>query len=940
MGRPSLKTILNIWFVVVPAVVLATLSIFSITYTALEWKVFLNQVTAVMTISEATDNIDQRVPNLAELSKTQLDDFFSIVQVISNRANKEFSGESNTQFHYQSYEIPPPGIVGSTYNGGWYSRYGTNIHRLNSSVLSDVIGPYLESVESFDSCYIGYGNGEFWSLPASDTTGLYNIDVSNCEATGSPTTVYDPQCRIWFHNALYGSGGGAGNTIVVGPYRDANSGELVMTLAQKLDTIGFDAVIGCDISPTASGFESNVVGREILPNGHAFIYNSDGDMLFGNDIDTEDVEDITEWNFRDSNEADDFASIFDDMKSLSTGSANYTKNDELWYISYTAISGYDWGVAFTAPFSDIDERVAGPQSVYDWALPTMIVLSLVVLIATILVFVFKIKSESAKITAPINAVKDRFKYIAQGNIDAAMGMSDSEFSDVQHLMDKSSNLVYLLSYANSSYDEKKYDETLDMLKKLLGIMLELKNDRGMAVIKNNIGITMTRIMKKTGNTVEEIIGNIQYAIDAASKEISTADHNIGEQKNTSGDIEAGSATSKEIDTAMTIDRLGKLKKYFTIALAERQDNMAQVLAKAGRNEEALALYDTAIDNHLHVENGLGYGITAGNKGTLYLRVGLPEKAFEQFAKVYNILLNQHQKYQTEKTAQALQYASMNLGIHYHRLEYGSLEERVVGYEKARQYLNKALQLTEKISKTVLINCNKILIGIYESDVYSHDPNALAEAQRLRQEYEIYEGTKKHFIMGIDVSFSMTGYQRIEKTRSAVVDHIIRHPKITDNDLITLVKFSDKAVTLANQLPKGPNQAYLEQQVMHNTEPDGNTYLYGMLSEQYDKIVASGMSIKNTYVIILTDGDNNRPSKYTIKQIIALYREKNIKVYVITAGAISSKSLSDIRKLVHDENNPSDPYHRHIDASKAGDIGNSFRNAMKSISLGQGNFQNF
>lgn len=81
----------------------------------------------------------------------------------------------------------------------------------------------------FEIAYAGLSDGRF----------LQGIDVDTPQG-------YDPRLRDWYKNAM-----NHGSTILTSPYKDASSGELVVTIASPFRSNGHSGVIGADVSINA-----------------------------------------------------------------------------------------------------------------------------------------------------------------------------------------------------------------------------------------------------------------------------------------------------------------------------------------------------------------------------------------------------------------------------------------------------------------------------------------------------------------------------------------------------------------------------------------------------------------------------------------------------------------------------------------------------------------
>ena len=132
----------------------------------------------------------------------------------------------------------------------------------------------------------------------------------------------------------------------------------------------------------------------------------------------------------------------------------------------------------------------------------------------------------------------------------------------------------------------------------------------------------------------------------------------------------------------------------------------------------------------------------------------------------------------------------------------------------------------------------------------------------------------------------------EKMRYAKQAALAVIAQLKDRDLVGLIAFDSKPYPIAPLAPLNKNRATLEERIPM-LDPQMGTDFYEALESAQQQLAAS--AVKQRHVILLTDGDTNRPSLSLYQPLIAALARDGVAVTTIRVGdnRINLKLLQDI-----------------------------------------------
>lgn len=233
-------------------------------------------------------------------------------------------------------------------------------------------------------------------------------EIVTADQNGRSTTNADVKDREYFQKAMQGQ------TFFTSTMVRKTDNSIVMHVATKIDNgTNYNGIIyGILPSDTFCGIVDDVT---IGKTGYAFIVDKTGNIIAHKD--REKVTNFT--NYITMAEKDKtyngLASLIKNMISLSAGTQTVELNGQKLLVSYQPIEDTDgWSIGVVAP---VNEMMAG----FYQALVVMIILTLLFVLLGIII-AFRISNAIAK---PINAIVERVKGLAAGDLHAEVPVTNT-----------------------------------------------------------------------------------------------------------------------------------------------------------------------------------------------------------------------------------------------------------------------------------------------------------------------------------------------------------------------------------------------------------------------------------------------------------------------------------------------------------------------------------
>lgn len=582
-------------------------------------------------------------------------------------------------------------------------------------------------------------------------------------------------------------------------------------------------------------------------------------MVIYPDLSIDETLTINQVEFTNQQDIYDFAPILERMTSAGIGQETFYKNGEEWYITFQPINQTSYGIAMVVPYSDV---VLSSAEMSSTILGLNTALAIVVISIAIIMSglgAFGAKSCSENIVSQINEFNTITQSITAGKLDVEMGNIEFGSLEFKKIGEKFNMLLNVVRFANSSFFQNNMELAYKNYNNVEQILKELNNERGLGVVYNNKANALTQ-MDSMSNHLSEAEKFFNLAIDNALSLLDNAE------------IESNNQFSETVE-------------FFKITLANRYDNLGHYYYVCCQYDKALENHDKAINLHMSSDNKLGEMQAYGNKGLVYMELNRAEEAEKMFMEAYLVATDRYNQNMHEneiavrKNVELLQYASMNMGLHYAKMK---------KIDEARQYLNYTLTLTKTIHINVRNQCMMALIDIYDTH-FGEEGKIIAEKQR--KEMNFGNGAAKNIIFILDISGSMSG-SRIITCRTSVMDIVTEH--LSSNDSVSLYTFNNLIEKVFFKIPS-TEVDQIRNYIDNRTQTKSRTAFYDALFMAITDMKDDEMDNSNQWVIALTDGEDNC-SKTTSEFIENYVRTHKVNLIVITVGQLQTED--DIRKIVN------------------------------------------
>ncbi len=324
---------------------------------------------------------------------------------------------------------------------------------------------------------------------------------------------YDPHAEEWYTNAASLDDD---STAFTSPYWDPAG--LLMSIGRPshFSNGSLIGVVSADI--TIDVINDAILGVEVLDNGYAFMIDSQGNVISHPEADpeAEEVPTLGELEFGQSvTEKTSFESnILPKMISGQIVTEPYAKMGKTWYISYIPINTTGYSLGIVVPEQDIiASAIAIRNTINNLAIQQTMVFILALSVVIIGVVVAG-SYMSNKIVQPVKELTSMVNFIAEGDLSRDLrGNPRSMGKEVATLHSAFDNLLTSLRFGNTDYYRGDLKRAYQNYQKALTLFTTTKNERGIAIAKNNLGN-----IYRAWNDFNRAREHYQEAIDIGEKQ--------------------------------------------------------------------------------------------------------------------------------------------------------------------------------------------------------------------------------------------------------------------------------------------------------------------------------------------------------------------------------------------------------------------------------------
>ncbi len=311
----------------------------------------------------------------------------------------------------------------------------------------------------------------------------------------------------------------------------------------------------------------------------------------------------------------------------------------------------------------------------------------------------------------------------------------------------------------------------------------------------------------------------------------------------------------------------KLTAWY-VALSNRMMNLGVLYKDIFKLNEAEKYLNKSLDYANKSDNSIGKTKIVNNISQLYLQTGR---------------INEAEKIIHETYQQILGSNSDKFSIQYAELNYALLELYKKNYILAKNYFENILYKYQEIDSNLKNVCIHNLYTIAQNTNNKDDMNKL-------QSHLSANNSTKNVSFLLDISGSMDG-NPINQCKNSILNIINTY--LRDNDNISMFTFNENVNYLFTNMSKTLNYDFMKNSI-NQIKANGGTAFYTGLEK------AINCSYVNSWIIALTDGEDNRSEKNSYNNIFNQLKKKNVNIVVITIGRLDARK--DIEKILHSVGN--------------------------------------
>lgn len=728
-----------------------------------------------------------------------------------------------------------------------------------STTINNVWRSLYQSDDKYYEFFFGFTDGLYRYFPYSRKNNLFTVSYF-CNSSQTNVVGYDPRCIQWYNDANSNN-----NTIFSSPYINVLTNQVIVTISRSLwvnnNLIG---VNGANIR--FDSLNQIIISSKIMNNGFSFLIDNKGIIIVYPNLNIQtELYQIENILFTDSNEKNLFVNNNkNDLLNLQSGKFKYTKNNEEWTIVFKKIKYTPYILCLTVQRNEIEaESIKLREKIFNFsAMYSGITSAIMIVLCFIFVFInYKI---SEKITEPLTELIEKMKRITEGDLDVEMHNKEPESTDIRLLYENFQGLVHALRFGNEAYYKGNFKKALDNYNIVLKMMEETNNIRGYGVCCNNMGAVYMNMKTLEAETYyNKAIQNAEFLLNEAKK------------TNNSDNI-----------------------RCCKIIYAKRLMNYGIYYKEVLNNsEEARKFYIRSLNLHKEANNQSGIAQVCGNIGQLYIDLNKFHHAQEYIDDVYGNIANFCDD-------EAKQYAEMNKAI---------LAKHMKKLNESFDIFVNLLTTRKNVNRNVYKICLHYLFQI------CNETNNIELNIQLEKMSGLYLRNSRNIYFVLDKSGSMAG-SPLNKCKHYINTIIDEH--INDKDFVALYTFS---TDVTNDLPllQKRNNTNAIKKAINDVQATGQTSFYSALEYSIIHCIEHKNTESNTWIISLTDGEDNQSnpdSLYNIKQILA---KTNITMMAITVGQL--QSLNEINSIITSCGNKNS---KHIRAENFEKVGESFQEIIK------------
>ena len=542
------------------------------------------------------------------------------------------------------------------------------------------------------------------------------------------------------------------------------------------------------------------------------------------------------------------------------GQTTYKKSSETWYVSYEKV-GDEFLLFSAVPESDI---LRPANAISDKIFSEFWTGMLTFLFAAALLgaaIIYFAREISDRIVEPVNELTEVCQQITRGDLSRDLTGQGGSSAEVSMLYDTFSGLVTTLRFGNEEYYAGNLDRAMANYNQALNLFQTLKNRKGEGICLNNIG------------NIHRARGNLKDANTVYRESMAIAE--------------------ELLNTADEADRID-----LTVSLASRYNNIGLLYRDIQQYDKAEEYINKALDLDRQVDNSRGFATRYGNLGTIALQRGDLKRAKQLFDEEISVATSLG-------SDRAIAYARFNQGL-YHRAS-GSVDSAI-------EEFMETIKIAEGIDVRIGLSSLKNIEELYRE----RGENSLADEIVSKIQTMARSSKVKEVTFVIDTSGSMAG-KRMNAARKGMIE--IFKNQVGPRDTVRLIAFSNRVTEIIPPVVKEGNERQILITMNRLSNPRGATAFYDALGEAFMELDKTTQ--KDSWLIALTDGDDNSSRKYNLSDLHRL-AESSIGTNLVIIGVGRLAHKKDFMAICNATDNG-----RYIDVSSG--VGDAISSAFEEVS---------
>jgi Mg-chelatase subunit ChlD len=603
---------------------------------------------------------------------------------------------------------------------------------------------------------------------------------------------------------------------------------------------------------------NSILSSTIMSDGFSFVIDNSGHVIIYPELDTTQIQQIQDVLLTNNNDKTLFNNKLSLLLNSRDGEIIYFKNGVKWYLFFKKIDDTPYILGMTLSDDDITMSSKKLKNKISGLVAVYMGITICIMIIAIIFFALLNYKLSNNITAPLTELIETMKKITKANLDVEMENIEPQSKELGTLYEQFVIFIDALRFGNDEYYKGNLDKALDNYESIYKVMDKIQNIRGLGVCMNNMANVY---MHKDLNKADEL-----YRLSI---------------------INAENLMNDSIDSEKLVHKIVIAKRHMNYGVYYKE--------KMKDYKNALYHYEESLKIHKEAQNEIGIARVCGNIGQLYITTNNLETAEEYIKSGWETV-------EKCNISEARQYGALNMGIlAKHK------NDDLVAIEWFVYILTNNQILINNVKKACISNLIELYQKTGQNDI----------KQRIEDISQIYTVISKNVYFVLDCSGSMGG-ESIKICKKSI-NYIIKN-NIHACDFVSLIIFNHDVTTLFELLQKQKNINQI-QQTINSVITGGRTAFYDAL----DRAILNELNLssnKSSWIISLTDGDDNASHRSSISSIIKNLNDNDkINIIIITVGNLNN--IADIKKICNASKKG-----KHICAENISDIEMSFIKAAE------------